>query len=109
MQAGNLKHLVTISNKVQTGTGDRGQPIYTWQTLGTVPAEIVELSGRKLELARQLVSTATHQVTIRYLAGLETNSQVVFGSRTFNIGYVQNVKLMNFTMILTCTEQLTGG
>lgn len=109
MHAGLLWHTVTIETKVISATGDRGQPIYTWQTLATVPAQIEELTGRKLELARQLQITATHKVTIRYLSTLSPKDRISYIGRVFNIGYVINLDLKNFTMELFCTEAINNG
>lgn len=109
MIAGNLRHNIVIQSKQVTGTGDRGQDTITWVNTTTVPAMIEELSGRKLELARQLVATASHKVTIRYLSSLSIKDKVLFGSRTFNIGAILNTMMMNFTQELLCTEEVEGN
>jgi SPP1 family predicted phage head-tail adaptor len=103
--AGELRHIITITLQTKTGQGDRGQDVYDTTTVGTVPAKIEPLSGRKLELARQLVSTATHEITIRYLSGVVPECQVTYGSRTFNVGAVRNLMETSFAMVLTVTEQ----
>lgn len=106
IQAGELRHTVTIVQQQTTGAGPRGEDLTTLVTLGTVPAKIEPLAGRKLELARQVVATATHEVTIRYLPGLTPDqTQIQFGSRTFNIGAVRDVMETQFAMILTATER----
>jgi SPP1 family predicted phage head-tail adaptor len=102
--ASDYRHTVSITLQTQTGTGDRGQDVYSTTTIGTVPAKIEPLAGRKQEIARQIVPTATHEVTIRYLAGVTPNCKVVFGSRTFNIGNVNNIKENNYHLVLTCVE-----
>lgn len=109
LAAGELRHPVTIQSKTLGAAGDRGQPSVTWTTEASVRAQIEELSGRKLELARQLVATATHRVVIRYLSSLAVTDRVVFGSRVFNIGHILNWKLLNFTQELICTEQVSGA
>ncbi len=90
-------------------TGDRGQASKTWSTYATVWAAVDELSGRKLELARQLVATASHKLIIRYHADLTVKDRVVWGDKTLWIGHVENWSGMGFTQTLTCTEQLTGS
>lgn len=110
MLAGLLKQRITVQAKSPTGTGDRGQPLFTWQDETTgIPAEVVELAGRKLELARQLVATATHQVTMRYLSSLVPTKRITLGGRIFNIGNIQNLNILNFTNVVLVTEQETGG
>lgn len=108
MRAGSLKHQVLIQEKTVTGTGDRGQPVYTWNTLITVPASISPLNGRKAEIARQLVASATHTVTLRYYAGLTETMRLLYGSRVFNIGFIKNLDELNFTQELLVTEQKNG-
>lgn len=103
--ASDYRHTISITLQVKSGTGDRGQDTYSITTLGTVPAKIEPLDGRKLEIARQLVPLATHEVTIRYLAGVVPDCKVVYGSRTFNVGAVRNVKENNYHQVLTCIEE----
>jgi SPP1 family predicted phage head-tail adaptor len=99
------RHSVTITAPNVTGVSPRGSDqLGTPTTIGTVLAKIESLSGRKLELARQLVSMATHEVTIRYLCGCIPEGQVIFGSRTFNIGAVLDKMENQFEMALICVE-----
>ncbi len=86
--AGELRHLVTIQAKSVAALPDsRGHPVRTWADAVTgVWAKIETPSGRKLELARQLVPTATHVVTMRYRTLDEENNRVAFfsGNTTLN-------------------------
>jgi SPP1 family predicted phage head-tail adaptor len=104
MIASQLKHLVTIV-KDTVEVGERGQEkiVGTTQVCRTY-ASIEQLSQRRLELARQLVSSATHEITIRYISGVKFGCRVLFDGRTFNIGNVNNLKEVNLLMVLTCTE-----
>lgn len=102
--ASDLRHSITITLETKIGTGARGQDEYVTKTLGQVMAKIEPLAGRKLEIARQLVPTASHEVTIRYLQGVTPDCQVHFGTRLFNIGNVNNKLENNFEMCLLCSE-----
>lgn len=106
MRAGELKHSITVQRKVVTGTGDRGQPVYHWATRSQVRANIEELSGRKLELARQLIATATHRVTLRFLSGLAIKDRILYKGRHFNINSIQDEQLLGFSQSLLCTEEV---
>lgn len=110
VDAGKLRHLVTVQQKQITGTGDRGQPVYSWTTLATQYASIESIPpfGRKMELARQLVATATHEITMRYLAGMDEKCRVQWNGRTFQVGYIWNHEERNAWVTLLCTEQKTG-
>ncbi len=95
---------VTVTLKTATGVGDRGQDTYTTTTVGTAFSLVENLSGAKLELARQLVAEATHQITMRYMPSVTPECQVTYGTRTFNVGAVVNVNSMNYELRLLCTE-----
>lgn len=113
MDAGKLRELITIQQKTASGTGDRGQPLYTWTTFAQVYAEIEPLppTGKKMEIARQLVATATHQISIRYLAGLTPDMRVKDSvGNVYQLGYVAHGENSNryFFQTLLATQQITG-
>ena len=102
--ASDYRHSISITLQTATSQGVRGQDTYSTSTIGTFFAKIEALSGRKQEIARQIVASATHEITIRYLAGVTPECKVVFGSRSFTIGSVLNRMENNFELVLTCTE-----
>ena len=114
MDAGKLREYITIQSKTPTGTGDRGQPSYAWTTYLQVYAEIEPLppTGRKSEIARQMVATATHQINLRYVtAGITPQMRIVDSvGNVYQIGYVargQNNERY-FSHQLLCTQQISG-
>lgn len=110
VKAGALRHKITVQTKTIGSTGDRGQPVYTWPTLATPYASVESIPpfGKKAEVARQLVASATHSITLRYLAGLTETSRIHWQGRTFTIGYIWNHEERNIWMTLLVTEQKTG-
>jgi SPP1 family predicted phage head-tail adaptor len=104
--AGVYRHAVTIQSKTVPSVGDRGQPNVSWATLSNCYAAIEPLTGLKLEIARRLVSTATHEVRVRYMDGLDTRCRVVYGSLTLNVGAVLNDNELNFELKLLCAEEV---
>lgn len=105
MRIGKLRHYLTIERKHVTSTGDRGQPVYTWQTLyANVSCWVEPLQGRKLEIARQLVPTATHHVTLRF-HDIDARDRFNMGGRVFNVGNINNFEERNIYMVATCTEE----
>jgi SPP1 family predicted phage head-tail adaptor len=103
-RAGDLRQRVLVQTKNITGTGDRGQPVYAWETRLKAPAYVEPLQGRKLEIARQLVPTATHEVHLRYCQLGPQERLVLDGSRVLNIGYVTNKLENEFMHQALCTE-----
>lgn len=109
IKAGELRSLVTVQHKVITGTGDKGQPTYTWQQFAQVFAKVEMLDGKKLEVAKQLMATATHQVTMRFLTGLSEQMRIQLSDGTIlNVGYLNNVNNQGYQHIATCGVQKTG-
>jgi hypothetical protein len=84
----------------------RGHPNRLWSNyLVNVSAEIYTPTGHKLEIARQLVPTASHVIEIQY-RGLDPNiHRINYKGRVFAIGHTNDVDMMHVREILTCTEQ----
>lgn len=75
-----------------------------------IAAKVYTPSGRKLELVKQLVSSATHIVELRYRpvlveAAAEKNFRVVYNGRTFNIGFINDLEERHVKLELLCTEE----
>jgi len=106
--AGQLRNMVALQSYTAS-TGDRGQAVRTWSTYATVPAAVEPLAGRKLELARQLVETATHKVSIRFHSLLTVKDRIVLASgKVLHIGNVNDAFTVGLSMELICTEQIGG-
>lgn len=104
------RQYASVEEWVITSTGDRGQAVGTWQTLySLIPMSIDSLSGRTLELAKQLVASATHKIGLRYQSGIApVSTRINFGGRIFAIGYVDTFDERNKYLSLIVTEQEGG-
>lgn len=107
--AGDLQQVLTVEVKATGPKGTRGEPpADPWGQDGdsptTVRASILPLSGRKFEIARQLVPTATHEIATRWYPGMTPKKRFKRGDRIFNIGHVLNVLEMDLKLLFTCTE-----
>lgn len=70
MQAGLLRHLVTIEQRADAPDAN-GDVVTTWTTFAAnVPAQVEPLSARELVAAQATQSQISATVTIRYLAGI---------------------------------------
>lgn len=104
------RHVVTIKRPASSGTpnlGPRGQVIGNDKTIAeNVPCSIENLSGRELELARQVVSDATKRVRLFDDPdwGLNSKDYLIFGSRRLNIGYVDHPEEVQVEAFLLCKE-----
>lgn len=106
IQAGRLRHRITI-NKPVPGTPDSyGGVQNTWQSVGTFWASIESLSGREFEVAKSYAATVSHRIVMRYAPGILPTYQVIYGTRIFNVNGVLNVEERNRQLTLFCTEQI---
>lgn len=105
MRAGSLRHRVTLQTPATAADGDGGYTD-TWTALATVWASVVPATAHDLEraVAGTVQSSATHLVTIRYLAGVTTKTRVLFGTRTLQVTGVQNPDERNISLVLVCQE-----
>lgn len=105
MQAGKLRHYVTVQTYEATGVDNRGNRTGAWEPLfEKVPCEIVTLAGKELEMARAIVAQANVKIRMRYLPGLSARHQITWQGRTFHIGAIDNVEQRNRELVLTCVE-----
>lgn len=110
IEAGKLRHYVGLERFVKVGSTARGLPEGQFrQVASNVPATVEPLSGRQAEIARQLVATATHRVTMRWRDGVEPKMVVTFQGRRLTVGHVSDGDFRKRYLELTCTEQVDGA
>lgn len=104
------RQLVTIKRPA-TSLDSRGQETGGDTTVAEdVFCSIEELSGRELELARQVHGSATHRVRCYLDPGWSVTSGdylVEAGSdRRLHIGFIQNPEFTGRESVLTCGEEV---
>lgn len=103
MRAGKLRHRIKIQQL--TGSDDEfGEPLEAYSDWAVVWANVAPLSGREMWQAKQVEATTTHQVEMRYLAGVDAKMRILHGTRVLQIDSVVNVDERNRRMLLQCTE-----
>jgi SPP1 family predicted phage head-tail adaptor len=109
MDIGAMRHRITLQTPAAATPDGDGGFTETWTALATVWASIVPATARDLErlVAGTVQSSATHLVTIRYLAGVTTKTRVVFGTRLFSVTGMQNPEERNISLVLVCQEIVT--
>lgn len=95
MQAGKLRHRVTIQEPVET-KGPFGEAVTTWQNRWeNVPAAIENLRGTKFFAAQQINSKVTVEISIRWREGLADNMRVLHErparSGTFDVYGIEGI------------------
>ena len=109
MRAGELRRRVSIQQRDAT-QDTFGQQATSWTDLYTnVPVAIQALSGRELLAAQAVNSEVSHNINLRYLAGITANMRILYGTRIFNITAVMNIDERNKELMLQAAEGLNDG
>lgn len=103
MNAGSLRHRVTIQQRAATQDGF-GEPSDTWTDIATVWANVQPLRGEERFTAQQMQAAIDHKVTMRYRAPLSAQNRLMFGARILDIESVVNIDERNRTLEVFCKE-----
>lgn len=99
-----LQHPMLLQTWTESGKDGRGQPTGSWDTGQQVRVKLQPMSGKTAEFAHQIHTTSTHQITMRYRSGVTVAHRFVYGSRTFNIDYVENIGEKNEWLRINVSE-----
>lgn len=104
--AGMLRHTIDIESRVITPTeGEDGGGDQSWPTfLSSVRASVKPTSGSEQWHSQQLKARITHEVVMRYRAGVTADMRVKFGTRYMNIHQVKNIEERNRWYVLMVEE-----
>lgn len=106
----NMPHLVTVQGIGEPISDDQGgftrEPIIIAER---VRAKVEPATARNLErvVANAVQSSASHLVTIDYVPGVTTESQVVFHDtidRTFSVSGVSDPEELHVQLVMACQE-----
>jgi SPP1 family predicted phage head-tail adaptor len=98
-----LRHRIELQSSIST-RGQAGSSVPQWITYANVWAAIGPLRGKALETARQVVSTATHTVTVRYNGEILPRQRIKFGERHFEINTAASPEERGRWTQIICTE-----
>lgn len=104
MEAGNLRHRITIQKPGMTRNA-YNQPVDTWDTVATVWAAVEPLRGREFYAAQQINAEATVRVRIRYRADVERGMRILVGNKILEILYVIQPELRKRELEILCRER----
>ncbi len=106
MEAGKLRHPITILTLADTRGLTFGEAKLFATTFASVWASVEPLSGRELVNSDRTIGVISHRIRLRYLAGVTDKMQVQYGSRIFNIVSVINKEERNTELELMCLEKI---
>lgn len=84
IRIGDLRHRLTLEQPVRVDD-DSGGAVETWTAVDSLWAGLRPLSGNERAAADQLAGRVTHEVWVRYRAGVEPKMRFAAGGRTFEI------------------------
>jgi len=91
MRSGDLRYQIDLQKKVAV-TDSFGEPIETWVDVATkVWADKVELEGRELYAARQVMATVDCIFKIRYRKNIGPLDLIICEGRTYDITLVKPI------------------
>jgi SPP1 family predicted phage head-tail adaptor len=105
MQAGWLRHRITITDK-QITRRDNGEEAISWADHFSAWASIEPLRGREYLESKQIEADVDTRIRLRHQPDKQPlpRMRIAFGSRTFEIVSVVNVKEKGAELNLMCKE-----
>lgn len=103
------QHQIMLQTPGSAAPDGLGGYVRTNAVLATVMAQVVPASARDLErvAANTVIATASHIVTFPYVAGVTTQTEILFKGRTLYVRGVQNVNEADVELIAICEEVVT--
>lgn len=103
LPSGMRKHKIDIRTSIET-TNTHGEITRDYHTLRTVWGAVEMLSGRELDVARQIKPTLSHKVTIPFVRGVTEEMQLRARDRSFGIVSIDNRDLSDVELVCMCEE-----
>lgn len=102
---GTLRHRLAVEAPIRTAE-DGGAASYTWTGTGSVYAQVKPAGGREIVAADGQASRVTHEVMIRYNAGIDATMRFVEGTRILDIRAALDVDGRRRWLRCLCEERL---
>lgn len=110
MQAGKLRHRITLQKPVKTQSPATGAVINTWEDVSVLWADVVDLSAREFVAAQAGQSEITTRITIRHRDDVTSKHRILFKSRVYNIhGVLADDKSGLEYLTLPCSQGVNDG
>ena len=108
MQAGKLRHRITLQEPVKEQNPTTGSVINTGAMSQPLWAEVAALSAREFIAAQPLRARLPPRITIRYREGVTRKHRILFRGRIYNIeGVLPDPRSGREYLTLPCSEGLT--
>jgi len=94
MGIGSMRHRIAIEKKVP-GVTENGFSEDTYESVGTVWAEVKPVQSREYEKADTTQNEVRVRFRIRYLAGLNSSMEIIFADERYEIISIENQDFKN--------------
>ena len=110
MQAGKLRHRVSLQKPVKTQNPLSGATVNSWQEITKLWADVVPLSAREFIAAQARQAEVTTRITIRFRSDITSKHRIVYGDKIFNIeGVLPDPVSGRDYLTLPCSEGVNDG
>lgn len=103
MHIGKLNQRVEIQTVTET-RNSFGEVSKTWATTGKRWASVVPLTGRELELNRQIHNQVDYKVTLRHSIDIHPSQRILWKGKVLEILSTINVNTANLQWDCLCKE-----
>ncbi len=110
MQAGKLRHRITLQKPVKTQSPVTGAVVNSWADVTKLWADVVDLSAREFVAAQAGQSEITSRITIRYRDDVTSRHRILYRGRIYNIhGVLADDKSGSEYLTLPCSQGVNDG
>ena len=100
---GKMRYPMKLQSATRT-TDAGGGSAESWSTVATIYADIKPINAEESYRQGVIQESVTHDVYVRFRAGLSTSNRLLYESRVFNIKGVLNIDERDRFMKLSCKE-----
>ncbi len=104
MRIGELRQRITIQSLTPGSDGQGGTTRTPGTLVANLPASVLPVSGDEAIQSGQLTATLRTRVTIRWRSDLSVTQRITWGSRTLEIGAIQDPDGRRAKLELLCSE-----
>lgn len=110
MQAGRLRHRISLQSQVETRDTETGAVIVQWVEFAKAWAAIEPLSAREFVASQAIQSEVVARITIRYRGDITAKDRIAHNGRIYNIEGVLADKDSGLEYLtLPCSEGVNEG
>ena len=108
MGIGSMRHRIAIEKKVPV-VNENGFSEDTYESVGTVWAEVKPVQSREYEKADTTQNEVRVRFRIRHLPVLEPSMEVIFSGERYEIVFIENLDFKNRYLEIIGRKVSTGG